>query len=96
VPALFLWRVRRRIFRWYASLKEIEIQLEENPGLEMLEDMVKRLEEAERAVNRIPVPLAYAENLYFFREHIDVVRRRLLRKLADAPGNKVVRIPEAG
>lgn len=95
VPALFLWRVRRRIFRWYASLKEIEIQLDENPGLEMLEDMMKRLEEAERAVNRIPVPLAYAENLYFFREHIDVVRRRLLRKLADASGSKVLRMPEA-
>ncbi len=96
VPALLLWRVRSRIFRWYASLKEIEIQLEDNPGLEMLEDMMKRLEEAERAVNRIPVPLAYAENLYFFREHIDVVRRRLLRKLSEASGSKVVRMPEAG
>ncbi|MCY1077305.1 TAXI family TRAP transporter solute-binding subunit [Archangium lansingense] len=85
VPAVYLWRVRSRIFRWYARLKEIELQLEENPGKEMLEDMMKRLEEAERAVNRIPVPLAYAENLYFFREHIDVVRRRLLRRLSGAP-----------
>jgi hypothetical protein len=96
VPAFFLWRVRSRIVKWYASLKEIELQLEENPGREMLEDMMKRLEEAERAVNRIPVPLAYAENLYFFREHIDVVRRRLLRKLSDASENKVLRMPEAG
>lgn len=47
--------------------------------------MPKRLEEAERAVNRIPVPLAYAENLYFFREHVDVVHRRLLRRLSGAP-----------
>ncbi|HZH13395.1 MAG TPA: TAXI family TRAP transporter solute-binding subunit [Archangium sp.] len=84
VPALYLWRVRSRIFRWYARLKEIELQLEENPGRPMLEDMLKRLEEAERAVNRIPVPLAYAENLYFFREHIDVVRRRLVRRLSEA------------
>ncbi|HEY0093119.1 MAG TPA: TAXI family TRAP transporter solute-binding subunit, partial [Archangium sp.] len=82
VPALYLWRVRSRIFRWYARLKEIELQLEENPGQEMLEDMMKRLEEAERAVNRIPVPLAYAENVYYFREHVDVVRRRLVRRLS--------------
>jgi TRAP transporter TAXI family solute receptor len=88
VPAFYLWRVRSRIFRWYARLKEIELQLEENPGQEMLEDMMKRLEEAERAVNRIPVPLAYAENLYFFREHIDVVRRRLLRRLSGAPESR--------
>jgi TRAP-type uncharacterized transport system substrate-binding protein len=96
VPAFFLWRVRSRIHKWYASLKEIELQLEESPGKEMLEDMLKRLEEAERAVNRIPVPLAYAENLYFFREHIDVVRRRLLRQLSEASGSQVVRLPEAG
>jgi TRAP-type uncharacterized transport system substrate-binding protein len=85
VPAIFLWRVRSRIFRWYARLKEIEIQLDEKPGRDKLEDMLRRLEEAERAVNQIPVPLAYAENLYFFREHIDVVRRRLARGLAEAP-----------
>ncbi|GMU03983.1 TAXI family TRAP transporter solute-binding subunit [Corallococcus caeni] len=88
VPAVFLWRVRSRIHRWYARLKEIEIQLEEDPDQEMLQDMLKRLEEAEREVNRIAVPIAYAENLYFFREHVDVVRRRLTRRLAGAPEHK--------
>jgi TRAP-type uncharacterized transport system substrate-binding protein len=85
VPAIFLWRVRSRIFKWYARLKEVELQLEENPGREMLEDMLRRLDEAEREVNRIPMPLSYAENLYFFREHVDVVRRRLVRRLAGLP-----------
>ena len=41
------------------------------------------------------MPLAYAENLYFFREHIDVVRRRLLRKISDASEGQVLRMPEA-
>ncbi|WP_225408544.1 TAXI family TRAP transporter solute-binding subunit [Stigmatella hybrida] len=95
VPAIFLWRVRSRIFRWYARLKEIEIQLDEKPGRDKLEDMLRRLEEAERAVNQIPVPLAYAENLYFFREHIDVVRRRLARGLAEAPPEPQGAPPEA-
>ncbi|SET75740.1 TAXI family TRAP transporter solute-binding subunit [Stigmatella erecta] len=95
VPAIFLWRVRSRIFRWYARLKEIEIQLDEKPGRDKLEDMLRRLEEAERAVNQIPVPLAYAENLYFFREHIDVVRRRLARGLAEAPPEPHTAPPEA-
>jgi hypothetical protein len=81
VPALYRWRVRSRVFRWYARLKQIELQLEENPGPEMLDDMLKRLEDTERAVNQIPTPLAYAENLYFFREHVDVVRRRIGRRL---------------
>ncbi len=96
VPALFRWRVRRRIFRWYARLKEIEIQLEENPGREMLENMLKRLEETEHAVNRIPTPLSYAENLYFFREHIDIVRRRLMRRFEEVSLSKDIGAQQAG
>ena len=86
LPSIYLWRIRSRITRWYASLKEIEIQLEENPDRTLLEDMLQRLDTAEHSVNRISVPLSYAENLYFFREHIDVVRRRILRRLAEVTG----------
>ena len=85
VPALYRWRVRSRVFRWYARLKQIELQLEENPEREELIDMLKRLDETERKVNQIRTPLAYAENLYFFREHVDVVRRRINRRLANEP-----------
>lgn len=82
VPALYRWRVRSRVFRWYGRLKQIELELERNPGREVLDDMLRRLDDTERAVNHIPTPLAYAENLYFFREHVDVVRRRILRRLS--------------
>ena len=83
VPALYRWRVRSRVFRWYARLKQIELQLEENPGRQVLDDMLRRLDDTERAVNQIPTPFAYAENLYFFREHVDVVRRRIIRRLSN-------------
>jgi hypothetical protein len=76
--------VRSRIYRWYARLKEIELQLEENPGMVRLEDMLQRLEDIDRAVNRIPTPLAYSENLYSFRGHIDLVRQRVIGRLARA------------
>ncbi len=89
VPSLYRWRVRSRVFRWYASLKQLEIQLDDKPGPEMLEDMLRRLEEIERSVNQISTPLAYAENLYAFRTHVDVVRRRLLRKLEHREGAPV-------
>ena len=85
VRSLYRWRVRSRVFRWYARLKELELHLDEKPGPEMLEDMLRRLEEIERAVNKVPTPLAYAENLYAFRTHVDVVRRRLLRSIEERP-----------
>jgi hypothetical protein len=33
-------------------------------------------------VNRIQTPLAYSENLYVFRQHIDLVRQRVIGRLA--------------
>ena len=83
VPALYRWRVRSRVFRWYGRLKQIELQLEENPARPKLEEMLERLDETERAVNQIPTPLAYTDNLYFFREHVEVVRRRITRRLSN-------------
>ena len=46
-PPIYRWRVRSRIYRWYARLKEIELQLEDNPGFVRLEDMLQRLEDIE-------------------------------------------------
>jgi len=82
VPPVYRWRVRSRIYRWYARLKEIELQLEETPALVRLEEMLNRLEQIDRSVNRIPTPLAYSENLYSFRSHIDLVRQRVIGRLA--------------
>jgi TRAP-type uncharacterized transport system substrate-binding protein len=86
VPPLYRWRVRSRIYRRYARLKEIELQLDESPGTVKLEDMLERLETIERSVNRIPTPLAYSENLYAFRGHIDLVRQRVVQRLARTVG----------
>lgn len=85
LPAAYRWRIRSRVFRWYARLKEIELQLEQDGGRENLTEMLRRLDETERAVNGIRTPLAYADNLYFFREHVDVVRRRIQRRLSGEP-----------
>jgi TRAP transporter TAXI family solute receptor len=82
VPPLYRWRVRSRIYRWYARLKEIELQLDESPPTARLEEMLQRLESVERSVNRIQTPLAYSENLYVFRQHIDLVRQRVIGRLA--------------
>jgi TRAP transporter TAXI family solute receptor len=83
VPPLYRWRVRSRIYRWYARLKEIELQLDEKPRAVPLDEMLDRLDSIERSVNRIPTPLAYSENLYSFRQHIDLVRARVQRAVAE-------------
>jgi hypothetical protein len=86
LPQLYRWRVRSRIYRWYAALKEIELQLDEKRTGEELARIVERLDQIELAVNRIETPLAYSENLYAFRVHIDVVRRRTLAAIHPSQG----------
>jgi hypothetical protein len=76
LPQLYRWRVRSRIYRWYARLKEIELELAERRTPEELERILERLDNIEDAVNHIETPLAYSENLYVFRQHIDLVRQR--------------------
>jgi TRAP transporter TAXI family solute receptor len=82
LPALYGWRMRARIYRWYGGLKEIELQLEDKLGAEALHEMESRLDSIEQAVNRIPTPLAYSANLYSFRQHIDLVRARVQNRLS--------------
>ena len=76
LPQLYRWRVRSRIYRWYARLKEIELELAERRSAEELERILERLDKIDDAVHRIETPLAYSENLYVFRQHIDLVRQR--------------------
>ncbi|RTL69988.1 MAG: C4-dicarboxylate ABC transporter substrate-binding protein [Hyphomicrobiales bacterium] len=74
-PTLYTWRVRRRIIYWYKELKKVEAGITPSPtDVARAAGEVERIEEA---VNRIPVPLAFANQLYDLRQHIDVVRRRL-------------------
>jgi TRAP-type uncharacterized transport system substrate-binding protein len=81
VPPIYRWRVRSRIYRWYARLKEVELELDEQPGQERLEALLARLDEIERAVNRINTPLAYTDNLYLFKQNVDLVRARVRWRL---------------
>lgn len=79
LPALYQWRVRSRVFRWYGEIKYLETELAEQPDREHALAMLERLNEIEQAVDRTPVPKAYADYAYNLRVHIDLVRRRTAR-----------------
>jgi len=82
IPAVYRWRVRSRIYRWYAKLKEVELELEDRETTAgTLQELLKRLDEIERAVNHINTPLAYADNLYVFRRNVNLVRQQVRSRL---------------
>lgn len=77
LPWLYSWRIRSRIYRWYGQLLALERgALADLPHADR-RGLIGRLDEIEAAVNRIKVPVAYADQLYVLREHINFVRNRL-------------------
>lgn len=75
-PPLYAFRVRSRVFRWYGQLREIEERLEESP--ESAGELLAELNALESKVEKIIVPLSYTDELYTLRNHIGLVRERLL------------------
>ena len=89
VPPLYVWRVRSRVYRWYGELRAVEQALENVPEDQrrfLREDLVRRLDDIETRVNHISIPLAYADELYRLRSHIDFVRERV-RATLDGDGD---------
>lgn len=80
LPPLYEWRVRSRIYRWYAQLREVEVEAAgTGTDLSKLQASVllTRLDEIENRVNDITVPLSHADEVYFLRQHIELVRAKL-------------------
>ena len=76
VPPLYAFRVRSRIFRWYRDLREIEDDLTENSVSHA--NLMERLNTLDARAEEITVPLAYTDQLYALRSHIQLVRERLI------------------
>ncbi|MBJ6723380.1 ABC transporter substrate-binding protein [Geomonas sp. Red875] len=77
VPALYNWRVTSRIYRWYGLLIALERSAMEQPDIEERKNLMKRLDDIEGSVDRMKIPVSFANQFYVLREHIGFVRERL-------------------
>ena len=80
LPPLYQFRIRSRIFRWYAQLRRVEDAVGTRPPAELLAE----LEAIEARVEDVTVPLSYADELYSLRSHIQMVENRLRAATATA------------
>jgi hypothetical protein len=87
IPAIYNWRIRRRIHRRYGDLMALE-----RAALERLDDTQRlalrgRLDDIEQAVITLKIPAAFADQLYVLREHIRFVRQRLAEGSGSGSGS---------
>ena len=79
IPWLYAWWHRRKFYRSYKELKNLEMEL---TGISEIKDVsayCEKIDRIEAAINSIPVPLAFFGEVYRLKEHIDLVRERLIR-----------------
>ncbi len=82
LPPLYEFRIRRRVFRWYAQLRQVDEAVGQRPAAQLLAELA----EIEAKVGRVTVPLSYADELYALRGHIDMMQARISRDAAaDTP-----------
>jgi len=79
LPALYDWRIRSRIYRHYGELKFLEDEVIKQPAAARAGGYLSRLDAIEEHVNRMPIPLAFHEQMYTLRSHIDLVRARIAK-----------------
>lgn len=73
-PPLYRYGIRRRIYRWYRILREIDQKLKqhEDDNVDFSPDIL-RLKTLETELAQVSVPLSYMEEFYNLRLHVNYV-----------------------
>jgi len=79
IPWLYSWRHRRKFYRWYRELKDLELELLESSKPEDISGYHEKIDQIEASINKISVPLAFFDEIYKLQEHVDLVRVKLIR-----------------
>jgi len=80
IPFIFRLRMRLKIYRWYRALMALEREVLEGHGSGGgQEDLLAQLEQIEQGVNRMKVPVSFADQFYALRGYIAFVRTQLLQ-----------------
>ena len=78
IPAIYRWRFRSRIFKWYRALLVIERDLMTELPPDKRKELLEKLDNIEADVNRMKVPASFADQFYGLRGHITFVHTGLM------------------
>ncbi len=78
IPKAYQLQIRIGIYRWYRALLVLEHDMAGQFPQGKREEYLERLDQIERAINRMKVPASFADRYYDLRGHIALVRSRLL------------------
>jgi len=82
IPALFRFRMRLRINKWYRLLLQVEQDSTKQLVPGAIDLLTQRINEIESEVNKMKVPASYGDQFYILRSHINFVRSNLQNRKA--------------
>ena len=77
MPPVYRWKMRSRIYRWYAKLASLDPEFHKGESAARIEMYLSELDKLEEKVTSINVPLSFSDELYQLRLHIDLLRKKL-------------------
>ena len=76
-PWIYTWRNRSKYYPWYRELRNLEKEILENQPIENIEAYETRLDRIEDAVSHIHTSIAFYDELFILKEHVQIVRLKL-------------------
>ena len=81
IPRFIRWRDRNKILGRYAELKLLENRIRSGVSKSLYDEHIAELARIEEKVNRLKLPIEYANDVYGLRSHIQFVRERVRGEL---------------
>jgi len=97
-PWIYTWRNRSKFYRWYRELKNLDGEIIKHFQPENSNHYQERLVQIEKAVDRIKVSVTFYDEVFILKEHIQMVREKLIRlnrPLSENFGNSNLENPVA-
>jgi len=92
-PPLLRWSTRRKVYRWYGRLRELDHLLTQGMSAEAARSRLAELQVLESQIARVDIPLGYMNEYYNLRVHLNLVHRGLAA-LANDQGRPATPWPE--
>jgi uncharacterized protein len=76
-PWIYTWRNRSKYYPRYRESRRLEKEILESDTIENIDEYEARLDHIETAASHIPTSVAFYDELFILKEHIQIVRRKL-------------------
>jgi len=77
IPMVYVWLVKRKLFRYYGELRFLDTQLQDIKTADDLQLCLEKLNEIETKVVNVKLPVPFSQYAYELRAHIELVRSKL-------------------